>query len=293
MTSFEVTLPRGRAMMHLYAVTALSHNQVESALPANSKQFIAVAAPQLAVPAAPTVEATADPTAAPPRVRLRLWPGRGPAPSRIDVYRTTKESLAAANAMGPPVGSAPVNDAELTFDDERAPVGWRRLRYRAVAWTTDDDSAGRVGSRSSASAAVSALLPPAEPPTVVDLSLNKAGSTDAECLVAWKSDMLVSPTPLGPHSVVVETTDEVGNPIVRLEGQLDRLPTVANLASLPPADPDHRAIFRVETEGATTQFATWVPRPAADEPFHLTVKLIDPLRRIGREAREVPPLPPG
>jgi hypothetical protein len=293
-TSFEVALPRGSAVMHLYAVTALSHNQVESDWPANSKQFIAVAAPRLVVPAAPTVEATADPTAAPPRVRLRLWPGRGPAPSRIDIYRTTKEALAAdADAMGPPVGSVAVNGTELMFDDEAAPAGWRRLWYRAVAWTTDDDLAGRVGARSPASAAVSALLPPADAPAVVDLRVNRVGSTDAESLVGWESDAPVPPTPLGPHSAVVETTDAAGNSLVRLEGQLDALPTVAGLANLPPVDPDNRAIFRVGAAGATTQFAAWVPRPAPDQPFHLTVKLIDPLRRIGRVEAEVPPLPPG
>jgi hypothetical protein len=295
-TSFEVALPRGSAVMHLYAVTAMSHNQVESSWPANSKQFIAVATPRLVVPAAPAVEATALPTAAPPRVRLRLWPGRGPAPSRIDIYRTTKEALAAsADEMGPRVGSVTVNGAaELTFDDVVAPTGWRRLGYRAVAWAADDDPAGRVGARSSASAVVSALLPPAEPPTVTDLSTNGVGSTDAECLVSWRSDTPVPPTPLGPHWVVVETTDEVGNSsLARLEGRLDTLPTVADLASLPSADPDHRAIFRFEGVGATTQYAAWVPRPDPDESFHLTVKLIDPLSRTGRAETEVPPLPPG
>jgi hypothetical protein len=294
-TSFEVTLPRGSAVMHLYAVTALSHNEVESSWPASSKQFIAVAAPRLVVPAAPAVEATADPTATPPRVRLRLLPGRGPAPARIDVYRTTREALTdSADEMGPPLGGVDVNGAaELTFDDEAPPAGWRRLSYRAVAWTADDDPAGRIGARSPASSVVSVVLPPAGPPAVTDLSVNGSGSTDAECLVAWQSDTPVRPTPLGPHSAVVETTDEVGNPsLVRLEARLDELPMVAGLANLPPADPDHREIFRVGEVGATTRYAAWVPRPAPDESFHLTVKLIDPLLRTGRVEAEVPPLPP-
>jgi len=59
-TTFEVALPRGSSVMHFYAVTAMSPNQQESDWPPNSKQFIAVAAPRLAVPSAPAMDAEPD-----------------------------------------------------------------------------------------------------------------------------------------------------------------------------------------------------------------------------------------
>jgi hypothetical protein len=293
-TSYEVALPRGSAVLHFYALTALSPNQMESCWPADTKQFIAVATPRLNLPAEPFVEAAADPAAAPPQVHVRLWPGRGAAPSRIELFRTANELLAGdADAMGPPIATIEVNGAELAFDDKAAPAGWRRLWYRAVAWTADDPQAGLVGGRSPASGAAAVLLPPSNPPAIVNLRVNQEGSTDAESLLSWESEVPMAVTPLGPHTTALETTDAAGIVVIRLSGRVDALATIPSPSDLLPPDPAQRAILRYGGNGAAPRFYAWVPRPAPDQPFHATVTMIDPLGRVGRAEADVPPMPPG
>ena len=77
---------------------------------------------------------------------------------------------------------------------------------------------------------------------------------------------------------------------IRLEGDLNTLLFVNSLAELPPANLADRKIIRVGPPDNYRLYA-WIPRPAADQLFYLTVKMIDPLGRIGLATAEVPPLP--
>lgn len=292
-TSFEVALPRGSAVLHFYALTAFSRNQVESAWPTDAKQFIAVAAPRPSVPAAPLLEATAQPAAATPRVRVQLWPGNGPTPATIEIFRTAREALAAeADLMGPPITTINVNGADLVFDDEAAPPGWHRLWYRAVAWTADEPTMGLIGGRSLASAPVSTMVPPTAPPAIVNLRADQEGSSESESLICWESDVPVAMTPFGPHITALHTFDVDGSMVLRLSGQIDALTSIPNPAALPPPDPDQRAIVRYSPDGATPRFYAWVPRPDPNQPFQATVMMIDPLGRVSRADVDVPPLAP-
>lgn len=288
-TSFEVALPRGSTVMHFYAVTAMSHNQVESPWPANSKGFIAVAVPRLAAPVAPSLEANAEAEAAPPVVNLRL--GLGPAVSQVELYRIANDKLAAsADTMGAPITTLNAAGPELTFADTTVTPGWRRVWYRAVAWSARDDLRGLVEARSPASAAVSVLLPPQAAPDAADLKVNEPGSSDTEALVSWTSHAPVAVTPLGSHDAVLEARDAAGGLIVRLAGRLDALPAFNSRPDLPAANPADRRIARVGAPGSYRLYA-WLPRPAADQAFHITVKMIDPLGRIGSATADVPALP--
>src|SRR5439155_13039885 len=60
-------------------------------------------------------------------------------------------------------------------------------------------------------------------------------------------------------------------------------------ADLPGANPADRRIDRVGAPGSH-RFYAWLPRAAADQTYSITVKMIDPLGRIGTTALDVPPL---
>ena len=185
---YEVALPRGSKVMHFYAVAAVSPNQVESDWPQNSKSFIAVAAPRLAMPTAPTLQATPNPEAG--TVTLQVNPAGGLPVSKVVLYRTTNAKLATegVDSFGPsiPVPPPVVNGNIQTFTDTTPPAGWSRIYYRAVVWTADNLLTGEVGARSPASAPQSGLLPPNTSPDLQGLTVGDSpGSTHDTTLVSW------------------------------------------------------------------------------------------------------------
>jgi len=288
-TFYETSLPRGSKVIHFYAVTAMSHNQIESAWPDSSKKFIAVAVPSLAVPLPPTLQANLDPTQL--VVHLNISLSSSVAVKQVELYRTTSKKLAkSADTMGSPLKTLNATGLEITFTDDSVTPGWRRIWYRAVAWSKRDDQLGLVEARSSASPLVSVLLPPQTAPDISDLRVNEPGSNEFEVLVSWTSHAPVEITPLGPHIAVLLAHDISRNLSIRLEGDLNTLLFVNSLAELPPANLADRKIIRVGPPDNYRLYA-WIPRPAADQLFYLTVKMIDPLGRIGLATAEVPPLP--
>ena len=285
-TSFEVALPRGSTVLHLYAVTAVSRNQVESAWPSSSRGFIAVGAPRLAVPSPPFLEADADTTGAAPVVHVRARAPGEPVAERIELYRIAHDGLAAdVDTMGPPVVT--LAGAQATFADPGLAYGWRRVWYRAVAWSARDDLHGVVEARSKPSAAVSVLPTPPSPPQVTALRVNEPGSSAAEALISFATNAPAAATSIGSHVVVVEGRANTGAQTARVEGRLDALPAVASLAELPAPNPADRRVVRVGTPEVYRLYA-WLPRPAADQTFTATVKVIDPLGRMGRTDADVP-----
>jgi hypothetical protein len=90
----------------------------------------------------------------------------------------------------------------------------------------------------------------------------------------------------------LEARDGAGNVTLHLSGRLDTMPFFNSLADLPPANPADRTIVRVGVPGTPPyRFFAWVPRPVPDQGFQVTVKMIDPLGRIGSASAGVPPLP--
>jgi hypothetical protein len=266
---YEVALPRGSKVMHFYAVTAVSPNQVESDWPQNSKSFIAVAVPRLVTLAAPALQATPNPQAG--TVTLQVNPRDGLPVSKVVLYRTTNLKLAAegVDSFGPsiPVPTPAVNGNTQTFTDTNPPAGWSRIYYRAVARTADNLLTGEVGARSPASAPQSVLLPPNTSPDLQDLQVNLPGSTPDTSLVSWTSRAPMTNTALGPHETALEASDAHGNPPIRMFERLDKLPTLNSQADLPAPTPGAISIFRLAVpKGQPVRYLAWTPRPVASEP---------------------------
>ncbi len=281
--SHEVTLPRGSRVIHIYAVTAVTKNSVESDWQDSSQNYFAVAIPRLAVPTPPTLEVTDEPDAMPPRVQLKIRAGPGIQASRVELYRTTKEENSKRlDRMGPPFISSDMTSCEMTFTDHPT-AGWRRIWYRTAVWSKKDPLNGIVEARSPASPAVAVVLPPAAAPRLLDLRVNEPGSSETEVLISWASDAPVSLTPLGHHDAVVEVRSETGDLLPALTRRLDQIQLAASADALPPAPEGE--IFRVE-QGDSYRLYARLPRPPGLF-FSLTVKMIDPLGRIGIAQRDV------
>ncbi|PFM43740.1 hypothetical protein COJ45_27870 [Bacillus cereus] len=286
---YEVELPRGSTVLHFYALTAMSPNQEESAWPNNSKEFIAVAVPRLAVPVAPTLEVDYDTEAAHTLVSLQIGVEHGVSVSQVEIYRVTSDKLATSvDTMGPPIATLSASGPQISFIDSTISRSWKRVWYRVIAWSARDEQLGVIEARSPASSAVPVLLPPQDPPDVINLKVNLEGSNDCEVLIGWTSHAPGAITPLGPHTVVVEACK--GSKVIsRIEDQLDKLIVVDSQNDIPPADPKNPAIILVG-EPDNYHLYTWIPRPAADQSFRVTVKMIDPLGRIGSLSADVPPI---
>jgi hypothetical protein len=289
MPSCEVTLPRGSNVIHLYAVTAMSENNVESEWPDDPQMFFAVAAPRLAVPEAPAIEATVNTSAAQPSVTVNLIAGDGVPATQFELYRMASDiAPESADIMGPLITPITPSVGKASFIDTTVKADWRRVWYRALAWSAADTQRGLIEARSVSSSPVSVVLPPASAPGVSDLRVNLPGSTQAEALISFATTAPSVKTPLGSHKAVIEATDAAG--IRRLSALIDTITAVPTETALPPFDAQH-PIVRVGTPASYRLYAR-VARAAGNQAFNIVIKVIDPLGRVGSASATVPPLPP-
>lgn len=283
-TSYEATLPRGSRILHMYAVTAVSQAQQESPWPTDSGSFIAVAVPRLAVPGRPSISAIPD--AANGTVGVTVGVAPGVPVSHLELHRCRRAELSSAvELMGPPIGATAGAGPEFHLTDRPEP-GWRQLWYRAVAWSQRDDQTGQVEARSAASAPVSVLLPPGSAPAVTDVRVNEPGSTEEESMVSWASSAPVEPNVLGSHTAVLEARTQSGQLLSRTSERLDALPSFDDPADMPATGPGH-LLARVGPSDAYRLYG-WLPRAGGEFAFHATIKVIDPLGRIGSHVEVVP-----
>jgi hypothetical protein len=113
--SAAVKIPRGSREIHLYLVLGVSAGQVESSWPEPGqpnvrKRPIAYAAPQIAAPSRPVLEAqrVLDKSADPPtyRAALRVQTRPGATVSRVDIHRVrVVEASLSIDTMGPPLAT--------------------------------------------------------------------------------------------------------------------------------------------------------------------------------------------
>jgi hypothetical protein len=286
-SSFEATLPRGSRAIHVYAVTSVSANQVESAWPSTWAQLIAVATPTLVTLSRPTISAVAD--AAGGEVRLTVTvPDADPVTS-IQLYRVSRLELAASvDTMGPPLAAVSRSGPEIHHVDHPA-ASWWRVTYRAVSWSAADDLEGQLEVRSPASTAVTVTLAPPQPPTVADLLVNAPGSTSRRCHLSWASDASIEPTPYGPHTVVLEAYGEDGERLVRIAQSLHLVELTLD-AVLFHGAPTQPLLAVMGKTGAYRLYGR-VPRPAGGGPITVTITMVDPFGRIGSVTETVPELP--
>jgi hypothetical protein len=305
--SIDVALPKGSTAIHVYVVLGSSAGQIESDWPGGpdaKDSLIAVAAPRVMNPAPPTLEVQRylDQTSTPPvfKARLQITTRPGPRAAKIDLHRVRVDDAAAdLDTMGPPIARLVSSGGGFTVNritDPRygsyiqsaqgtdAPSGsWRRVWYRATAWTDRDDTRGGLAGRSPASTAAWVVIPPPDGPEVSKLSLG-SGPTPPDVVVQWTSAAPLARTPLGAHVVTVRAALAGAplktDPLLSVDAALDRLP------SAPPASGSGVWIF-AKAAGLVT-YRALIRRAAVTDPVRCAVRITDPLGRTGEALADIP-----
>ena len=293
-TSADVTLPRGSTAIHLFTVLGVSAGQVEAAWPANADALYAFAVPRVPKPGAPTLEAASflDHSVDPGiyRSRIRVETRQGPRVHRIDLHRVRVDDAARElDTMGPPVltldPSTPgwqivqVADAlgphiTLATGAETPSGSWKRVWYRAVAWSGDDPLRGTLAARSPASTAAWVVIPPSTPPDLSGIDMEWPGTAPPDVLLKWTSAAPVKKTPLGPHTLSIRARrvgappDEA--PLLAFDGHL------SDLATAQP--PTGSAAWRIDAT-KPVQYRAIIRRADLNDAVDITVRITDPLGR--------------
>lgn len=319
-TSLQITLPRGSKEIHLYVVLGQSAGQVESAWPqpgeaGRRKRPIAYAAPQVVLPSPPDLEVARvlDDSVVPAawRAQLRVRSKPGAAVSRVDLHRVrVAEAALVLDTMGPPIArltgssgpyvvtpklstEAGVAQAIGMIAGRDAVEGsWKRVFYRAVAWSGDDPSRGLYGGRSPASALREVIVPPATPPSLAALVWHWPGGGLPDVQVDSTTLAPVDETPLGPHrlqvSVIAQHVDGSSSTLFvhpATPGTADRLDQVA---TAPPAAGAH-GLWRVAGAPGATALRLLLRRASTDDRLRVRWLMSDPLGRATERVLEVPP----
>ena len=245
------------------------------------------------------------------RARLRLRTKPGARVTRIDLYRTrVEEASLNLDTMGPPIARITGPDAQWavtgvsgTGAGETQPMGiitgfdqpegsWKRVFYRAVAWSADDVPRGLYGGRSLPSAAMEVIVPPATPPDLAPIVSSWPGGPLGDVLFTTSASAPVGTTPLGPHRIKLEVL------AVKPDGTLSPLysyPSAGqdnSLAAIPAvAGP---GLWREPLPGGGTRYCIRVSKPAIEDAARIRILLTDPLGRSAEQVLEAPagsPLP--
>jgi len=305
--SLDVKLPRGSTAIHLHVALPISAGGVEGVWPTHETMFDdtidCVAAPRLLTPTAPVLEVRRmlDTAAVPQRERIKVQLRSNPGPriQRYELFRTRVEDAARdVDTMGPPVGFAGTSGSEGDFrietvhDDhfevdhvvsasgfDDPPGSWKRLWYRAVAWSHADPYRGGLADRSPASHLVSAILPPSEAPDLSAIAFDWPGGDPKAVRLKWTSSAPVAPTPLGPHRLVVTIGKRNGPGEAALLTFTATLDKVGQDASAP--------VWRAGDAGTVGYYAA-VTRAALTDALTATVRLTDPLGRMTERFLDIP-----
>lgn len=305
-TSADVAMPRGSTSIHLYVVLGVSAGQVEAAWPTSSTALYAFAAPRAPKPGAPMIEVSPflDNTATPPvyRARIRMETRKGPRVRRIDLHRVRVDDAAKElDTMGPPVLTVDALTAGWNVTQENDALGshitvaagaetpsgsWKRVWYRAAAWSEADLLRGTLPARSPASTVAWTVIPPSVPPNLSAITVEWPGTNPPDALCKWTSAAPLKKTPLGPHRISVRARRS-GSPLdepalIAFEGELDTLPAA------PPAAGS--GVWRVEGS-KPIQFQAMVRRAALTDAVDITVRLTDPVGRTTERFSRVEPGP--
>jgi hypothetical protein len=299
-TSLDITLPRGSTGIHLYIVLGISAGGVESDWPTapNADQSLfAVAAPYVAAPAAPMIEVQRllDTTTVPPSytANILVTTRPGPRPVQIDLHRVRVDDAARElDTMGPPVtqvaasggGWSVMQTPDTVYGPyisavqgtDAPPGSWRRVWYRATAWSAEDDTRGALAGRSAASNAAWVVLPPPDEPVLSALLIG-GGPGPADVVLQWTCASPVARTPLGPHLIAARArvvgTPLQGTPLLGLDSTLDAL-----TSSEPAAG---SGVWIVGSNAGVTTYRAIIRRAAVTDSVDFAVRITDPLGRTG------------
>jgi hypothetical protein len=286
--SADVTIPRGSTAIHLYVVLGLSAGQIEAPWIASSKALYAFAVPRVPKPAIPMIEVVSflDKVANQYRAKVRVTTRKGPLVNRIDLHRVrVDDAVKDLDTMGPPVLTIDAQDPgwkpqtkpepHVVAAVEETPSGsWKRVWYRAAAWSQADPLRGTLAARSPASNAAWVVIPPATGPNITPLVLEWAGGGLGDVLVRWTSTAPLKKTPLGPHKLSINAK-RVGappdeTPLIAFEADLSELGTTQPVTG-------SRA-WRIEGT-KPVQYRAILRRAAVNDAVQLAVRITDPLGR--------------
>ena len=293
-TSADVTLPRGSTAIHLYVVLGVSAGQVEAAWPASSTAMYAFAVPRVPKPGVPTVEVTRtlDRSVTPAvfRSQLKIATRKGPRVRRIDLHRVRVDDAAKElDTMGPPVltldASTPGWTVKSTTDTLGSHIvtaagldtpsgSWKRVWYRAAAWSDADLLRGTLPARSPASSTAWVVIPPATLPDLSAITMDWPGTAPADVLLEWTSAAPVAKTALGPHTISIRAR-RVGAP----PGEESLIEVESALSALAVTQPSTGSgAWRVEGT-KPTEYRAIVRRAALTHAVEVSVRITDPIGR--------------
>jgi hypothetical protein len=301
-TSADVTLPKGTTSIHVYVILGINAAQVESDWPTGNDaedHLQAFAAPRIAKPAPPTIEAQAIFTPPIYQARLKISTRPGPRVKTVELFRVRVDDAAKElESMGPPVAvitngepgwvisNNPGTSDIATVSGHDTPTGsWKRVWYRATAWSEFDEFRGLLAGRSLPSSAVSVVVPPPTPPNLSTVNLSWPDGGDVgDVLLEWTSSVPLHKTPLGPHTLSVRA---------KVAGAPASVPLLIDLQSQPDKLPDSppgsgSGVWLVNPSGPDRQYAAYVRRASPDDAVGVFIRMADPLGRISEQVVQIP-----
>ena len=165
----------------------------------------------------------------------------------------------------------------------RPSPSWRRVWYRAVAWSVGDPFRGLVPGRSAPSNPFSVVLPPAGAPNLSALSAVWPGGNLANVEVRFSSTAPRWKTALGWHRLevmVLDMTDPASPQPILPGPAAPPGALVRELGSIGTVPPSAGSALWVSGGGSPAQYRLTVARSAAAEPLLVVVRMIDPLGRV-------------
>lgn len=309
-SSADITLPRGATSIHVFIVLGVNAGQVEAEWPGGpdpDDMLQAFAAPRVQVPAMPTLEVQSffDETVPPGnyRAKVRIGTRTGARVKRLDLHRVRVDDAARQlDSMGPPVQSINSSSAGWTTSEVTDTMGthlvsalgvdtpngsWKRVWYRATAWSDKDDLRGTLAGRSPASSVAWVVVPPNTPPDLsAVISDWPAGGAPADVLLKWSSSAPIRKTPLGPHLMTVRAR-LVGaapgvEPLIAVDQPLDQLPTAE------PATGS--GVWRAGTT-KPVPYRALIRRAALTDSVLCAIRITDPLGRVSEQLVTIAPGP--
>jgi len=302
-SSTDIAMPKGSTAIHFYIVLGISAGQVESGWPTDKDALIAVAAPHVMSPAPPTLEVQRylDNATMPPEFKARLLIRTRPGPrvKKIDLHRVRVDDAATSlDTMGPPVARIEASSGPWTVTTavdahavsyiqtvegtDTPPGSWRRVWYRATAWTEKDDTRGGLPGRSPASTAGWVVLPPPGAPVVSALAAG-GGPGPADIILEWTSASPIKRTPIGPHALsaraAVSGAPPKTAPLLSADAPLDKLGT-----SQPATG---SGVWIVSTTAGVTKYRALIRRAALTDPVRFVVRITDPIGRTGEALADI------
>lgn len=307
-TSADITLPRGSTSIHLFIVLGVSAGQVESQWPSGpdpDDALQAFAAPRVLAPAPPTIEASAilDRSVVPPvyRARLQIGTRNGPRVKRIDLHRVRVDDAAKLlDTMGPPIlalsagspGWAVQQASDATGTHIVSAVGmdttagsWKRVWYRAAAWSEKDDLRGNMAGKSVGSSACWVVIPPADSPAISPLAIEwPLGGAIGDVLFKWTSPAPLKKTPLGHHTIAIRAK-VIGAPA----GTADLIAVRDPLAALAQVQPATGSGAWRDGGGppSPVEYRAIVRRAAVTDAVQFSVQITDPMGRTSEQLATV------